>query len=479
MMRKCVVAVAGTTGVGKSQLAVELAKALNGEIINSDAMQFYSGFDVITNKMPLAERKGIPHHLLGFLKATDVEYNVLDYTRDAQQTIKQLHAADKLPVMVGGSHYYVQSTLWRHSIQDKSTENETNGDYDDSIRKELEKMETAQIREELIKLDSEIAMRWHPNDRRKQLRSLEIIKQTGQKHSDIIREMNRNQGSAAERLKYPTCLFWIASDQSVLDARLDGRVDTMLQSGLFDELREARSLFGISSRDVNAKEAVDYTRGILQSIGLKEFDAYLTSKRDAFNRDDDTDSQKALFDKGLYEMKLATRQYARRQIMWLKNKTVPLIRETQASTPEDADPLVHVVVLDATDLTKWSERVRDRAIGVAKAFIAGHKQPENDSQLTEFEQSFLGDISHSTGNADSDSTDDAGDETSWKQFKCDICSRDPDNPLVLLGENGWKEHLASNRHKKAQAAAIRHAKLMENPHYARAYHERTSNKQNN
>ncbi|KAJ3146706.1 hypothetical protein HK101_002294, partial [Irineochytrium annulatum] len=110
-----VVVVVGTTGVGKSNLAIEIARSLNGEVINADSMQVYEGLDIVTNKVTDEERKGVVHHLLGFVDPAE-EYSVGQFEKDALRTIADIHSRNKLPILVGGTHYYIQSLLWRNSL---------------------------------------------------------------------------------------------------------------------------------------------------------------------------------------------------------------------------------------------------------------------------------------------------------------------------------------------------------------------------
>lgn len=330
-MRPLVVIV-GTTGVGKSDLAVHLARYLNGEVINGDSMQVYTGLNVITNKMPQAERKGVPHHLMDFLIPRQ-EFTVKDFLSAATKTIDEIHARGNLPILVGGTNYYIQALIWKDGL--------TNSTHVADAEQPLSPSQEAildgpveRMFKELCRVDPTMATRWHPNDVRKIRRSLEVFYSTGQKHSDLIRS------TADIGLRYRTCIFWLYAKQTVLDDRLDRRVDSMIAQGLFDEISSLRKEVGV----------VDYTRGIFQSIGYKEFDQYFNSLEKGENSDE-------LKNQGLEQMKINTRRYARRQVKWIRNKLVP------ASMAEQN---LNMYVLDATDLSQWANKTTVEATDIAK-----------------------------------------------------------------------------------------------------------------
>ncbi|KAJ1558130.1 tRNA dimethylallyltransferase, partial [Cladochytrium tenue] len=108
--------VLGTTGVGKSRFAIELARAVGGEIINADSMQVYKGLDIVTNKVTPAEREAAPHHLLDFVDPGEAEYSVIQFERDALAAIGDIRSRGRVPVLVGGTHYYIQAVLWDSTL---------------------------------------------------------------------------------------------------------------------------------------------------------------------------------------------------------------------------------------------------------------------------------------------------------------------------------------------------------------------------
>ncbi|KAF9158908.1 hypothetical protein DFQ26_007106, partial [Actinomortierella ambigua] len=176
-MEPGVIAVIGTTGVGKSNLSIQLAKELDGEVINADALQVYKGLDIITNKMPMDEREGVEHHLMDFLPL-DSEYSVIEFKDDALKLIKEIHERERMPVVVGGTHYYIQSLLWRDTLLDtkKTVDDQSNEETRKTLQSNeefLRDADTATLYRKLQEVDPVMANKWHEKDRRKISRSLQ------------------------------------------------------------------------------------------------------------------------------------------------------------------------------------------------------------------------------------------------------------------------------------------------------------------
>ncbi|SAM00045.1 hypothetical protein [Absidia glauca] len=302
----------GTTGVGKSQLGVELCKALGGQIINADAMQVYRGLDIITNKMPIHERQGIRHHLMDFLDPEE-EYKVTEFKKDASQCIDQLTEEKQMPVVVGGTNYYVQSLLYQNSLIKDDDINETPAARSPSPEPcpELDALPTPTLYSQLQDIDPIMANKWHPSNRRKIIRSL--------------------------------------------------------QTGLFDEIKHLRHQVVQGQINVPGQTLERYQRGLWQAIGYKEFDPYFS----AMESEDPVDPEKLIQirDECTERMKAATRRYAKRQVQWIRNKLLPTVWHAQ----EQDDVMVYL--LDASDLTEWDTNVRQKAIEVAQAFQADQDMP--------------------------------------------------------------------------------------------------------
>ncbi|CAI8497936.1 unnamed protein product [Hanseniaspora opuntiae] len=155
-----IVVILGSTATGKSDLSIQLATRFNGEIINSDSMQLYKNVDIVTNKHPMEERKGVPHHLMDFLPLTD-SYNLSLFEKDCNQKIKELLQDSKLPIIVGGTHYYLQALFNKTISEEYSRELWT--DEEREFLKENQNNSHV-LYEELKRVDPVIASKWHPND---------------------------------------------------------------------------------------------------------------------------------------------------------------------------------------------------------------------------------------------------------------------------------------------------------------------------
>ncbi|KAK5133338.1 hypothetical protein LTR08_007863 [Meristemomyces frigidus] len=314
------IAIIGATGTGKSQLAVALAARFNGEVINADAMQLYAGLPIITNKISLAEQRGIPHHLLGCIGLGEEPWVVGRFVKEALAVIGGVRARGRVPVLVGGTHYYTQSVLFRDRLAD--VEGDGGQECEGGSWPILEQP-TEVLLAELKSVDPAMADRWHPRDRRKILRSLEIYLRTGKRASDVYAEQKLRRAAAQQgpisatgdddgggdsALRFPTLILWIHAETDVLRHRLDSRVDTMLAAGLLDEVR------ALQTYCAQAGTVVDETRGIWVSIGYKEFKPYIQ----ALAAGDVSDLKLELIKTEAVERtKIATRQYAKRQALFL------------------------------------------------------------------------------------------------------------------------------------------------------------------
>ncbi|KAI9300299.1 tRNA dimethylallyltransferase, partial [Cunninghamella echinulata] len=319
---KKIATIIGTTGVGKSQLGVELCKALGGQVINADAMQVYRGLDIITNKMPIHERKGIPHHLMDFLDPEE-EYKVTEFKRDATKCIEQLSQEQQLPVVVGGTNYYVQSLLYQNTLinddNNNSNENQSRSSSPEPIP-ELEALQTDELYAKLQDIDPVMANKWHPSNRRKIMRSLKVFYQMGRRQSDIIKEQQEHNDMHGIQSRFKSVIFWLYADPLKLNPRLDDRVNTMIDTGLFDEIKELRQRVVQGKINVPGKELEQYQRGLWQAIGYKEFDPYFTAIETNSASDDEL---QRIREECTDKMKAATRRYAKRQVQWIRNKLLP------------------------------------------------------------------------------------------------------------------------------------------------------------
>ena len=274
MVAPPVIAVVGPTGSGKSDLAVNLALELDGEVINADAMQFYRGMDIGTAKITMDERRGVPHHLLDILDVTQ-EASVSDFQQRARETIDAIHARGRRAILAGGSGLYVRAAL--DVLEFPGT--------DPALRARLEAEHTEHGTQALLArlkaVDPVSADR--VSDARRIIRALEVHELTGRPFSSYMprREYHR-----------PAVQVGLGVDRDVLRERLAARVYRMVEAGLLDEVREldARGL----RRGKTASRALGYAQF------LRVIDGGSTVEEAA------------------EETIVATRQFARRQLTWFR-----------------------------------------------------------------------------------------------------------------------------------------------------------------
>lgn len=271
-----VIAIVGPTASGKTALSIELAKRLNGEIINGDSMQVYRGMDIGTAKIHPEEMDGIPHHLLD-IRDPDESFSVAEYQSLVREKIAEIQQRGKLPIIVGGTGLYVQSVLFDYRFSKQQVDEELR----QTLNAELERLGPGAMHSKLMELDPEIDI--HPNNTRRVLRALEILL-SGEEKED---------GSLARTPMYDELIIGLDVPRAKLYERIDSRVDGMMESGLLDEVRR---LHDSGLRDVQS----------IKAIGYKELYAYF-------------DGMYSL-EEAVAKLKRNSRQYAKRQFTYFRNK---------------------------------------------------------------------------------------------------------------------------------------------------------------
>ncbi|TGZ75312.1 hypothetical protein CRM22_000424 [Opisthorchis felineus] len=375
-----VIAIGGPTGTGKSKLAVSLASIFRGEVVNADAVQLYEGLTIATNKVSESEAAGVPHHLIGcFPPAFAYCADVHKYRAVCLPTIDKIRCENqRIPFLVGGTHYYLEAILWSDFLA--STDKPDSDDLDSiQIPTDLSECYT-----QLQALNSEVASKLHPKDGRKVRRALReaLLHQSDSVNDFLSQPLEQNPHdhppNRSYQPRYPnqSLFLWLDCDSTVLNERLDARVDQMICSGLVAEFdRFLTDYFReVDLRDEEAQSLVDRShklhrlfkeiysstqdpfarRGILQSIGFKEFADYLALSPNSGDRDT-TRGQKLLAE-AIEQVKLATRQYARRQVKWIVNRF--LKRPQFGSIPVyrlDTTPTLYSTSPDSID--SWDRHV--------------------------------------------------------------------------------------------------------------------------
>ncbi|QRY49416.1 tRNA (adenosine(37)-N6)-dimethylallyltransferase MiaA [Mycolicibacterium septicum] len=237
------IAIIGPTGTGKSDLALAVAEQLGGEIVNADAMQFYRGMDIGTAKLPVAERRGIPHHQLDVLEVTETA-TVARYQQDASADVEAIAARGAVPVIVGGSMLYIQSLL------DEWTFPATDPQVRARWEARLAEVGVAALHVELTRVDPAAGSSILPTDGRRIVRALEVVELTGQPFAASAPSIGTP--------RWDTAIIGLDWETTVLDERLERRTDLMFTGGLVDEVR---TLIGRGLRDgVTAARALGYAQ---------------------------------------------------------------------------------------------------------------------------------------------------------------------------------------------------------------------------
>ncbi|MBQ7718828.1 MAG: tRNA (adenosine(37)-N6)-dimethylallyltransferase MiaA [Clostridia bacterium] len=276
-----IIVIAGPTASGKTALAIEVAKALDGEVISADSMQIYKRMNIGTAKPTEEEMCGIKHHLIDILEPWE-GFSVDKFVTLAKEAAFDIYSRGKMPILAGGTGLYIDTLI--HGI--KLAENA----FDEDIRKRLEEEANANgktaMYEKLCKIDPESAAKLHPNDLKRVIRALEIYENTGMTKTESDMKSN------SEEKIFDYLYFFIETEREILYNKINMRVDKMVEQGLFDEALDIYRKIG--GKNVTA----------MQSIGYRELKFYfdgLLARDEAINL-----------------IKRNTRRLAKRQITWFK-----------------------------------------------------------------------------------------------------------------------------------------------------------------
>lgn len=273
----------GPTAVGKTAASIGLAKAVEGEIISADSMQVYRGMDIGSAKISRKEMDGVRHYLVDVLEPEE-EFNVVKFQRLARQAAEEIYSRNKIPIVVGGTVFYIQALLYDIDF--------TENDGDISLRQELEKTAEEKgpeyLHQLLQEVDPQAARDLHPNNIKRVIRALEFYRQTGQK----ISEHNRKE--RAKESPYRYAYFVLTDDRARLYDRIDRRVDAMMEAGLLEEVRSLRD------------RGVKRTCTSMQGLGYKELYACLEGE--------------CSLDEAVRIIKRDTRHFAKRQLTWFRRE---------------------------------------------------------------------------------------------------------------------------------------------------------------
>lgn len=298
--KKPLVILTGPTAVGKTALSIKLASKIGGEIISADSMQVYRQMDIGSAKIKPEEMGGIPHHLIDILEPEE-EFNVCLFEKLALEAMEQIYERGHIPVVVGGTGFYIQALLYQIDF----TEEETDTAFRDKLWQLGEEKGNHYLHELLRKVDPESAEEIHENNRKRVIRALEFYENSGKPISTHNKEQ-RQKTSA-----YNSCYFVLTDDRKKLYERIESRVDQMLSKGLVDEVRT------LKERGCNASMVS------MQGLGYKEILEYL-------------DGRCSLLE-AVEKIKKETRHFAKRQLTWFRREKDVIWLDKQAfAYDEDA-----------------------------------------------------------------------------------------------------------------------------------------------
>lgn len=274
-----IICVVGATASGKTALAVELAKALDGEIISADSMQIYKGMPIATAVATEREKQGIPHYLTEELDVSE-EFSVAEFVSRAKPLIEDIVSRSKIPIIAGGTGLFIDSLVKNIAFSDVKA--------DEKVRERLEQKDTDELYEMLLSVDEKAAADIHRNNRKRVIRALEL-------YYSGTSKTEQNQNSLLEESPYNALYIGIGCEnREKLYERINRRVDIMVQNGLENEARENLSLTGKTAR---------------QAIGHKELKPYFDGE--------------ITLEEAVDNLKKETRHYAKRQLTWFRrNKSI-------------------------------------------------------------------------------------------------------------------------------------------------------------
>lgn len=280
MNKPTVIVIAGPTASGKTNLSVELAKRIDGEIISADSMQIYKNMNIGTAKITEEEMQGIKHYMLDIVFPNE-RYSVSSYKKDAEKCIEEILKKGKTPIICGGTGLYIDSLIYGIEFLEE--------EIDETYRNELNKIAETEGLENLynkaMEIDPEAMQKISKNDKKRIIRVLEIYHKTGKTKTQQDIESRKNG------VKYNYKVFAINMDRELLYDRINKRVDKMIDMNLIDEVRsilQKYKEFPTAMQGLGYKEVVDYLNGTLNKEEMIE------------------------------KLKIETRRYAKRQITWFK-----------------------------------------------------------------------------------------------------------------------------------------------------------------
>ncbi len=282
-MKQPLIVLTGPTAVGKTKASIGLAKEIGGEIISADSMQVYKYMDIGSAKIRPWEMEDIPHYLVDALRPEE-EFHVVRFQQMAKEALRQIYAKGHIPILAGGTGFYIQAVLYDIDF----TENGTEPEYREKLEEYVRMYGAGKLHDKLRAVDGKAAAEIHPNNVKRVIRALEYHHLTGECISA------HNEMQRAKESPYEFRYFVLNDERSRLYKRIDDRVDQMMADGLLQEVKELKER--------------GYTRELtsMQGLGYKELLAYLEGE--------------TTLEEAVYRIKRDTRHFAKRQITWFKRE---------------------------------------------------------------------------------------------------------------------------------------------------------------
>ena len=296
-MKPIVYVIGGPTASGKSKLAVELAKKVNGEIISADSMQIYKEMNIGTAKVNKEEMQGVQHYLVDFV-SPDERYSVSNFKKDAEKAIEEILEKGKTPIVVGGTGLYIDSLIYGIEFQNEEVDLE----YRDKLNKIADEKGLESLYKKAQEIDPEAMKKISINDRKRIIRVLEIYHKTGKTKTEQELQSRKNE------VKYEYKVFAITMDREKLYERIEKRIDFMIEQGLIEEVKqilEKYHTFPTAMQGLGYKEVVEYLEGSCTKEEMIE------------------------------KIKKETRHYAKRQLTWFRKNKETIWLDGEKSTDEN------------------------------------------------------------------------------------------------------------------------------------------------
>lgn len=281
--KKPLIILTGPTAVGKTKLSIELAKAVNGQMISADSMQVYRHMDIGTAKIRSEEMQGIPHYLIDVLDPWE-SFDVVRFQTMAKEALEKIYAAGAIPIVVGGTGFYIQALLYDIDFD----ENDSETGYRTELQSFADLHGSEALHDRLRQVDEKSALMIHPNNVKRVIRALEFYHQTGTRISE------HNETQRQKESPYRFVYFVLDDERERIYRRIDQRIDQMLDQGLVAEVKQLRDMG--CTRDMVS----------MQGLGYKEILAYLDGE--------------CTLEEAVYILKRDTRHFAKRQLTWFRRE---------------------------------------------------------------------------------------------------------------------------------------------------------------